>query len=394
MAGNARTKRAGIRLRKETLWGEDPPGSPTGAIQQIRKRAGLLTPTKETTESELIREGRQVEDLPEVAAAAGGNFGIELVYGDDFHLLLEGILQNTFTTIDETGLDLSVAIDTPVAGQATITRAAGDFVADGVVVRQCVRFKNMQQAANNVTKRVISVVAGSIVVDNAVDVMVVQAGGPATGDYHVNSIRNGVVDTSFLAEQFFGGPDLYETYTGVIPTQMDLSIQSGSTIAGTIQLLAKRVYTNLQSAASVTAAPATKSVTGTANITRLVRAGAVLGVPVRGLTLSMANNLEAEPYLGSKFPLGYAPDVFRTTGQLQAYMPDLDLVDDFVNHAESAIEAWIRDGQQNDMIIDVPRFSSTDPGRDDSQASIIQTAGFLAQRHSEDYTIQFDMLGA
>lgn len=347
----ANGSRHSMRYIAESTYGTTPA---TPAFKPIRHTSTTLGLSKESLQSEEIRDDRQIADFRHGAYQVGGDMNIELSFAS-FDDLLEAVLLGTWTATKTTGAQ-SLA-----ATVGTLTRAAGSFVTDGFAVDDVVINSGFTNAGNNGRFRV-SAVAATVLTLTALEgqTMVVEA---AAAGRTVNSLRAilkaGTVRRSFTVERFFGDiltiDKPYHRFTGVEFNTLALAISANAMITGTLGVLGQNMTTDTAIVTGATyAAPTTTSpldsFTGTLN-----EAGTPIAV-ITEIQLNVENGLEARFVVGSKASI--RPSIGRSncSGQITAYFENSLLLDKFINETESNIVFELPDGAGNKYIFTLPRI--------------------------------------
>lgn len=347
----ANGSRHSMRYIAESTYGTTPA---TPAFKPIRHTSTTLGLSKESLQSEEIRDDRQIADFRHGAYQVGGDMNIELSFAS-FDDLLEAVLLGTWTATKTTGAQ-SLA-----ATVGTLTRAAGSFVTDGFAVNDVVINSGFTNAGNNGRFRV-SAVAATVLTLTALEgqTMVVEA---AAAGRTVNSLRAilkaGTVRRSFTVERFFGDiltiDKPYHRFTGVEFNTLALAISANAMITGTLGVLGQNMTTDTAIVTGATyAAPTTTSpldsFTGTLN-----EAGTPIAV-ITEIQLNVENGLEARFVVGSKASI--RPSIGRSncSGQITAYFENSLLLDKFINETESNIVFELPDGAGNKYIFTLPRI--------------------------------------
>lgn len=347
----ANGSRHSMRYVAEATYGTTPA---TPAFKPIRHTSTTLGLSKESLQSEEIRDDRQIADFRHGAYQVGGDMNIELSFAS-FDDLLEAVLLGTWTATKTTGAQSFSAT------VGTVVRSAGSFLTDGFAVNDVVINSGFTNAGNNGRFR-ISALTATVLTLTALEgqTMVVEA---AAAGRQVNSLRAilkaGTVRRSFTVERFFGDiltiDKPYHRFTGVEFNTLALAISANAMITGTLGVLGQNMTTDTAIVAGATyAAPTTTSpldsFTGTLN---------EAGIPIAVITeiqLNVENGLEARFVVGSKASI--RPSIGRSncSGQITAYFENSLLLDKFINETESNIVFELPDGAGNKYIFTLPRI--------------------------------------
>lgn len=347
----ANGSRHSMRYIAESTYGTTPA---TPAFKPIRHTSTTLGLSKESLQSEEIRDDRQIADFRHGTYQVGGDMNIELSFAS-FDDLLEAVLLGTWTSTKTTGAQSFSAT------VGTVVRSAGSFLTDGFAVNDVVINSGFTNAGNNGRFR-ISALTATVMTLTALEgqTMVVEA---AAAGRQVNSLRAilkaGTVRRSFTVERFFGDiltiDKPYHRFTGVEFNTLALAISANAMITGTLGVLGQNMTTDTAIVAGATyAAPTTTSpldsFTGTLN-----EAGTPIAV-ITEIQLNVENGLEARFVVGSKASI--RPSIGRSncSGQITAYFENSLLLDKFINETESNIVFELPDGAGNKYIFTLPRI--------------------------------------
>ena len=242
---------------RETSWGVLPALSGT-PLKKMRITGEGLMHNKDTIVSDEIRDDRQISDLVEVGASAGGNVDFELSYLA-WQEWLEAALFGTIVTIAAT-----VTSTLSATGQ-TLTAATGTPFAN--VQAGCyVKLAGHATAGNNGPKMVIArtdtvltFVAGSIVAnETSVAGVVVSA----------KQLVNGKVRRSYTVERNLltsANLNQFQQYVGMEVDKLGLTFESKKIVTGKMEFVGKLGSVSDVSLMDVTGAKATGTLTLVAN---------------------------------------------------------------------------------------------------------------------------------
>lgn len=138
-----------VAYKKETTWGT-PAGAASG--KQLRRVTADFNLVKEAYESNEIRTDRQVADYRHGVRSAEGSLNGELssnTYSD----FMQSLVARDFAAVTPiSAVELTIAASGDLW---TITRAAGDFVTDGIRVGQVIRLTGVGLNAANTAKNLL-----------------------------------------------------------------------------------------------------------------------------------------------------------------------------------------------------------------------------------------------
>ena len=348
----ANGSRHSMRYVAESTYGTTPA---TPALKPIRHTGTTLGLSKESLQSEEIRDDRQIADFRHGAYQVGGDVNFELSFAS-FDDLLEAVLLGTWVPTKTTA-----TADQLAATATTVTRTVGSFVTEGFAVNDVVVNSGFTNAGNNGRFRVSAVAALALTL-TPLDgqTMVVEA---AAAGRKVDSLRAilkaGTVRRSFTVERFFGdiltADKPYHRFTGVEFNTLALAISANAMLTGTFGVLGQNMTTATAAiVGATTPAPMTTSpldsFTGTLN-----EAGTPIAV-ITEIQLNVENGLEARFVVGSKASI--RPSIGRSncSGTMTAYFENSLLLDKFINETESNISFELPDGAGNKYVVTLPRI--------------------------------------
>ena len=394
----ANGSRHSMRYVAESTYGVTPANP---EFKMVRHTGTTLGLSKETLQSEEIRDDRQIADFRHGAYQVGGDMNIELSFGS-FDDLLEATLLGTWdiggsgtpgvAATGELTLEAQPTVgDTMTIGAVTYTFvAAEDFDAAGEIaigsslehtqqnIRNAIEGDDGVNAehptvvigefVSNVAEIAAKVegVAGDAIVttetftsgDNSFGSGTLSGGvDPVAGASDV--LKAGVVRRSFTVERFFGDiltvDKPYHRFTGVEFNNLSLSITANAMVTGTFGVLGQNMATDTVALSGATYLDPTTtspldSFTGTLN-----EAGTPIAV-ITEIQLNIENALEARFVVGSKQSI--RPSIGRSncSGTVTAYFENSALLDKFINETESNIVFELPDGAGNKYVITLPRI--------------------------------------
>ena len=143
-----------VSYKKETSFGTLP--SPTTGGQTLRRVSSTFNLTKETYQSEEIRQDYQIQDFRHGVRSVEGSISGELSAGTYADFLASALARN-WTAATPSALG-STTIAT-VGGTYTITRTTGSWLTDAVRVGNVIRLTGFATANNNANLLVIALTA-------------------------------------------------------------------------------------------------------------------------------------------------------------------------------------------------------------------------------------------
>lgn len=370
-----------VGYRKETTWGTL--AGPTGA-KYLRRVTANFNLTKETYESAEIRSDMQVADFRHGIRSAEGSLNGELSPGtySDF---MQSVLARDFTAgVSATGLSLTIA----ASGQYhTLTRAAGSWLTDGVLVGNVVRLSgvglNAANAGNNLL--VLAVTALALTVKVLSETSLVAEGPIASVTAVVIGKQTfapltGHTDDSYTVEEWYSDITQSEVYTGMKVGSMAVQLPATGLVTCDFNFMGKNLEKKgqVQYFTSPTAA-------GTDGIFASVSGSLVVnGVPVALITsldFTVERGLEAANVVGSNFAANVFTGRIRVNGNFSTYFQDGTFRDYFDSEARISLVVALTTGSEKDAKAVSFVFPSVKLGsatKDDGEMGIVQQHSFVA----------------
>ena len=370
-----------VGYKRESNWGV--PAGASGA-KLLRRVTADFNLTKEAYESNEINPSFQTIDSRHGVRSVEGSLEAELSPGtySDF---IGSILAKDFVAGGTTtGASLTIAAH---GDFYTITRAAGDWLADGFFIGSIVRLTGAGFAPANVDNNLLVVGLSALVA-----VVVLLSGTPLALEGPIASAGMSVVgkqsyvpltghtDQSYTVEQWFSDIQQSEVYTGLKPASIALSLPSTGLVTASLSFMGKNL-TQTGTSQYFTSPAATN----TEGIFAAV-SGAVIvnGQPVGLITsmdLSISRNQEAANVVGSNF----AADIFvgriTATGSMSVYFQDAVFRDYFDDEAKISVVVALTTGEEKDaeaMSFSMGKVKVNSSNRQDAELGLVQSMDFQA----------------
>lgn len=369
-----------VSYKKETTFGTLP--SPTTGGQTIRRVSSNFNLTKETYQSEEVRQDYQLSDMRHGVRSVEGSISGELSAGTYADFLASALARN-WTAATPSALG-STTIAT-VGGTNTITRTTGSWLTDKVRVGNVIRLTGFAAANNNVNLLVIALTAtvATVVALNGFKLTneTVASGGAfvATGKTTF-APTTGHTDDSYTFEEWYSDIGQSEVTVGnkvntvgiALPatglTTVDLSFM-GQDLAkrGTSQFFTNPtaqngngIFAAVNGALIVNGAPVALVTGANFNINRNLTSEAVVG-----------SNIKPEIYEGRIIVDGDFTTLYRD-GTFAGY---------FDNETEiSLVIALTANNLSNSafMSFTIPRLKLSTDTKDDGEKGIVSSNSFQA----------------
>lgn len=370
-----------VGYKKETTWGV-PAGATGGKL--LRRVTADFNLTKEAYTSNEITPSMQTIDMRHGVRSVEGSLEAELSPGTyaDF---MGSVLARNFTTGGATtGASITIAAS---GSFFTVTRAAGDFLADGFYVGNLVRLTgvglNAANAGNNLlvvsltalvmTVKVLS--ATTLVAEGpiaAVDIAVVgkQTYAPLTGH----------TDDSYSVEQWYSDISQSELTCGLKIGSFSVDLPSTGLVTASMSFTGKNLeQTGTSQYFTSPAATNTEGIFAAVSGALIVN-----GVPVALVTsmnINIERALEAANVVGSNF----AADVFTgkigVSGSMSVYFEDATFRDYFDNESKVSIIMALTTGEEKDaeaIVFTMGKVKINSGTAADAELGILRSMDFQA----------------
>lgn len=343
--------RHSMRLVAEATYGTTPATPPFTPIRHTGTTLGL---SKESLQSEEIRNDRQIADFRHGARQVGGDISVELSCFS-FDIILEALLGGTWTPVATTGAQ---SLSASVGGFA---RAAGSFITDGITNGMVITSSGFASAGNNGRFRVTTASALTLVVvplDG--QTMAIDVAAAARTLSSINAaLKAGTTRRSFTVERFFGDiasvDKPYHRFTGVEFNTMQFAINANAMVTGTFGVVGKDLTTDTAIAAGATYAnPTTTSPLD--SFTGTLEENATVIAVITEIQLNLDNGLDPRFVVGSKTTIRPSIGRSNVSGNITAYFENSLLLDKFINETESKIKFTLPDGLGNKINVTLPRL--------------------------------------
>lgn len=313
-----------VAVIEEATYGVTPGA---GDFDTARFTSESLSGTPETTESQQIRVDRASSGQVVTGLTVGGDLNAELAKEDIVDKFIESAMYSTFATTGATAVDLTIDVTLK-----TITRAAGDWDADGIVVGDLLSLTAFANTENNVEVMVTSVDSVTVIKFAGPDGMVDETGAGTSFELN-DKISIGTTKKSFSIEkQFLDLTTKGVNYRGMIASQMSLSFTYGE-IAGMTFNFQGNDYEAVDQAAdlitdsrTVNAAASTNSMNGSVDMPFLINSSTgtldKTTFCIQSVEISLNNNLTAQTCIGETAPKDYSEGTAQIEVSINAYLED------------------------------------------------------------------------
>lgn len=371
-----------VAYAKESTWGVAASGA--GTSKYLRRVSSDLNLEKDTYESAEIRIDYQVADFRHGVRRATGSLNGELSAGTyaDF---IAGALARDFTAVTAaTGLTVDIAASGVLF---TITRSAGDFIADGFKAGQVVRLTGAGLNAANVGNNLLVVSLTATVLTVKVlsaTALVAEAAIAAVTATVVGKVTfaplTGHTDDSFTIEKWFSDIAQSEVYTGMKVGSVAVQLPASGLVTTDISFSGKDMEIT-GTTQYFTAATAS----GTENVYAAVNGAMTVNGELVALITSMDFTVDRAPenlsVVGSNQTAAIITGRIRATGNMSVYFVDAKFRDYFDDETPVAVTVALTASEAKDANVVAFTFPKVKLGsftKDDTENALTASASFTA----------------
>jgi len=389
----SQSNRVSVRYVEETTFGTTP-STPT-MIELLRTDGGLEGKI-DTAESKSARADRMIQGLFQVGRNGAGNFKHELAFGQFDDLIRAAVCATAWSG----AIALSLTNISFAASDKSINRAAGDFLAAGVVAGMwlLVGGSVVGSGVNNGLVQALTVSATKITTGKT---FTDESAGPTITIKNGGMVRNGTAETSFTFEQAHLDTDSYLRTKGSRISKLDLTIAAKALVDISFDLVAKDFEDGNVSAASVVTPPNSNLVfNSAADVLALAEGGAVLDETITALSLSIDNNVDMVSGVGSLAPRVVPYRTQKITGKLDVYNSTsawTGILQKFTNFTPSSVSITMANGSPlGYYIFTFPayRYSGRQMPAGGLDVNTIASLPFTGYRGANAYQVQVDRISA
>jgi hypothetical protein len=349
------SNRLRVSIVKESTFGTTP-GSPAMKVLQVtgqsmRDRVGY-------TQSNIINDDRNVEELVRLSKSAAGTIPIELMFsptGDALEMLLGATMCSAETAVYA---DSSATL---AGSNKEITTSAGTSnVSVGDIV-----YVDSNEGSNAGYYKVTAVTSS---------VVTVEADANFTADSSVTMTRaarrlNGTVEDSFTIEVARLDLGIAQIFTGCVVNSLDLSVTDEAIVTGTLTFEAANstfvdspVSTDTFITSATYADAAAHPVLDSLSVPEIRSAGS--SFPAKQITLNINNNVVARTELGKLGAQSMRQGEFNVTGSFDAYFEDFSEMQSYADNTTGAIWFALIDANGRGYTWSLPTVKFSDAGAD------------------------------
>ena len=373
-----------VVIASESTYGTLPAANSTAA-QYARRVTSNWNLKKDTFESNEINPTFQTVDIRTGVRSAEGSLNGELSPGT-YSLPIAAVVAKDFAAVAPiTGLSITIAAN---GTNWNVTRSAGSWVTDGVLVGSVVRFTGgTLNAANSGNNALILAVTATVLTVRVLSATSFVAEGTAVASVTMTVAgkqtmipSSGHTDKSFTVEEWYSDIAVSETYTGVKFGSANISLPATGLV--TIDLSAQG--RNLERVANTAYFTSPTAATTSGLLTAVNGALVVNGTPIAVVTSATINterNLENAVTVGNLF----ASDVFvgkiKVSGSLSVYFQDSTFSTYYNNETAVSLVIALTTGtdKAGDVIsFTIPKIKLTGFNKADAELGIVAEVPFTA----------------
>lgn len=376
-----------VTIKRQAGQGVKAPAGAAASARYMRRTSSTLNLAKAGYASNEILVSQQKRDFRHGVRSTSGSISGELSVGG-YQLPLEGVLRKIAVAGAVVAGLVNVTIATSGAGTfaGTLTRAAGDYIADGMRLGEIVRLTGAGAGVNLQNLLIVGLSATVMTVRalNGVDIVNVAAGGAVTlSSAGKKTYIPSAAQTRdyFTIEHYFSDITESEQFVDTVFTGATLTLPA--TGLATVEFPAMGLDMQKSSGAEYFTTPAAAPIGPiVAAVNGAIVVNGVVVANVTGLTITIAGNHAAPGgVVGQNTDADIFPGVVDVTGQMSVLFSNIVMRDLFINETEFAIiGAFTGDNTALAGAVSfiMPRCKANGADKDDVQTGITQTVPFVA----------------
>ena len=369
-----------VSYKKETSFGTLP--SPTTGGQTLRRVSSTFNLTKETYQSEEIRQDYQIQDFRHGVRSVEGSISGELSAGTYADFLASALARN-WTAATPSALGSTTIAS--VGGTYTITRTTGSWLTDAVRVGNVIRLTGFATANNNANLLVIALTATVATVVALNGVKLTNETVASGGTYKVQgkttyAPTTGHTDDSYTFEEWYA--DIGQSEVTVGNKVNTVGIALPATGLTTVDLSFMGQDLKQRGVSQFFTSPSAQNSNG---IFAAVNGALIVnGAPVAlvtGANFNINRNMTSEAVVGSNIK----PEIYEgriiVDGDFTTLYQDGTFAGYFDNETEiSLVVALTANSLPNSefMSFTIPRLKLSTDTKDDGEKGIVSSNSFQA----------------
>lgn len=372
-----------VAYKKETTFGELPLA--TGA-QYIRRVTSNFNLTKETYQSEEIRQDYQIQDFRHGVRSVEGSISGELSAGAYSDFLASAVARDWTAATPSTMDSVTIAA---VGSTYTITRTTGSFLTDGIRVGSVIRLTGFATANNGTNLLVVALTA-------TVATVVVLSGGTLTpetvasgGAYTATgkmtyAPSTGHTDDSYTIEEWYSDIAESEVTVGNKVNTVGIALPATGLTTIDFSFMGQDLkQTGTSQYFTTPTAQGTNGIFAAVNGALIVDGVAV--ALITSVNLNINRNMTSEAVVGSNI----RPEIYEgrivVDGDFSTLFQDRTFSDYFNNETEVSLVVALTESNLPDagfMTFTLPRLKLSTDTKDDGEKGIVAQNSFQALKGS------------
>lgn len=335
-----------LRSKEESSYGV----APSGNWDVVRMVNESLAHEQGTTKSNEIRSDRQVADVIRNSVRAAGDLGIELSYGSHDKFLAGAMFNDWTSPVTDTQTTFSMA-----ASDNSINDSGSGFVAAGFTAGSWILVSGFTgTAANNKLYKIVSVVAGKMVLSHGT--VVDDAAGESVTITQGAELTNGTTLKSFAFEkEFTDNTTDFALLLGMAVNTFSLSLSPGEIVTGSFGFIGKSETSATSTAAGTpVAAPSTSVMNGIEDVEALFEAGAAVAICTE-FGFEVNNNVRERLALGQLGAISLGSGTIDITGTFKIYYDGPSFYAKLLAFTATSFALSMADAAGNRYVVDFPR---------------------------------------
>ena len=383
MATKAKGISTQFAIKKETTFGVLA-GDTGGKL--LRRTSADFNSTRESYSSSELRTDMQVADFRLGTKSTDGSLSGELSPGA-YTELIEMVLAKDFAAGGTTA-SASVTIAGPTSGLYTVTRATGDFLADGFKVGEVARMTGAGLSPANVGNNLLVVnVAALVLTVRLLSATALVAEGPiatvavASVGKETSIPLTGHTDQSATLEAWYSDIAQSEVHTGNKVSGWNLTVPSTGLITTDFTLMGKGLeQTGTSQYFTSPTALSTTGIVAAVNGAIIIN-GSVTAACVTDFSLSISREMEPSQCIGSESAEAIFVGTIGVSGSFSTYFEDATVRNFFENEADVTLVLAVATGEEKNagvMTFVLPKIVISSYTKSDTNLGIIASSDFTA----------------
>lgn len=376
-----------LSLKKQAALGTIAAAGAGGSARYMRRVTSTLDLAKAGYQSAEINTSQQVRDFRHGVRSVAGSISGELSVGG-YQLPIESVLRKTAVIGGTTGVVANITIASSGAGTfaGTLTRAAGDYIAEGFKVGDVVRQTGGSQAANNAHNFLITALTALVMTVRTLDSTDLVAQGAAAGVTIAVAGKKTWVPAAgqtrdyYTIEHWYSDIGESERFVDCVFTGFNIGLPATGMATIEFPVMGLNMQTGAAEYFTTPAAAPVGPILAAANGALVVNGTVVADVTAMNIAVAGGQSSPGG-VVGSNVDPDIFPGVLTATGSLTVLFRSVALRDLFLNETEFGVYAAFTGDNSAGAgftAIAMPRVKATGNTKDDGQAGLSQTIPFQA----------------